>query len=358
MYKEISIEQYLQNEKRVPLLDVRSPKEFHHAHIPGAVNLPLFDDNERAIVGITYKKQGRNEAILKGLEIVSPKIVGFVSEAKTFAENGENDKIFLHCWRGGMRSKSMATLFDFAGIKTEVIKGGYKSYRRAVKKTFRQKFSIVILGGKTGSAKTKILHALKDSGEQILDLEKLANHKGSAFGDLGEDKQPSTEMFENFLFEGLIKLDAEKRIWVEDESHTIGSVFLPEDFWQQMRDAPVVYCEFPAEERINYLISEYGNFEKEKVIAAVQKITKRLGGENAKAALEAYSAGDLHAATGIVLKYYDKTYNYGLSKRNQENILKIEMEKIQPEENAKRIISEIKNFTAKFAVKNPQRIPL
>ncbi len=336
MFKEISIEQYLHSEEKVPVIDVRSPKEFNHAHIPDAINLPLFTDDERALVGITYKNEGREIAILKGLEIVGPKMSEMLREVLTLRE--DLTKITIHSGRGGMRSKSMATLFDFAGIQTEVIKGGYKRYRNEARKLFSQEWQIIILGGRTGSAKTKILHALKLLGEQVIDLENLANHKGSAFGDLGEDPQPTTEMFENLLFEELRNLDPEKRIWIEDESHLIGTVFIPEPFWQKMRVAPVAYCDFPVEERINYLVNTYGDFDKDGVINSVNKIKKRLGGQHAKAALENFEAGNLSEATKIVLVYYDKSYDHGLSLRNADSIHKIELQKIEPEKNAAELI--------------------
>ncbi len=337
MFKEISIEQYLNSDIKVPVIDVRSPKEFNHAHIPGAINLPLFTDEERATVGITYKSEGRDKAILKGLEIVGPKMSEMLREVLTLREDLTKN-IVVHCWRGGMRSKSIATLFDFTGIRTEVIKGGYKQYRNEARKLFAKVWDVIILGGRTGSAKTKILHALKRQGEQIIDLEQLANHKGSAFGDLGEKPQPSTEMFENLLFDELRKLNPEQRIWIEDESHLIGTVFIPEPFWQQMRTAQVIYCDFPLEERIHFLVETYGNFDKDGVINAVKKITKRLGGQHAKAAVENYEAGNLYEATKIVLVYYDKSYDYGLSIRNQALIHKVEMNKIDPEENALELI--------------------
>lgn len=371
MYKEISIEQYLNSDEKVPVIDVRSPKEFLHAHIPGAINIPLFSDEERAIVGITYKKEGRQAAILKGLEIVGPKMGEFLKRIESLTQSEalntprsrpesltssealrSAEVLTVHCWRGGMRSKSMATLFDFAGVKTQVIKGGYKRYRNEVRKLFSNEWNLIILGGRTGSAKTKILYALKNAGEQIIDLEDLANHKGSAFGDLGEEPQPSTEQFENDLFEILKKLTPEKRIWIEDESHLIGQIFIPEEFWAQMRKAPVAYCDFPLDERINYLVNTYGNFDKDGVINAVKKITKRLGGQHAKAALENYEAGNLSESTRIVLVYYDKTYDYGLSTRNPELIYKIEMRKIDPEKNAIEILNHINKVTTKEITEN------
>ncbi|MBL0281137.1 MAG: tRNA 2-selenouridine(34) synthase MnmH [Bacteroidetes bacterium] len=343
MSKEISIKEFLSSRTNTPIVDVRSPKEYQLAHIPGAINIPLFSDEERALVGTTYKHEGREKAITQGLELVGPKMAEFVAEGKRILQEHQAVYITMHCWRGGMRSKSMATLFNFAGIPTLTITGGYKVYRNAVQQSFANPLHLIVLGGKTGSAKTAILQALQQQGEQIIDLEKLANHKGSAFGQLGEDPQPSSEYFENLLFEKIQQLDSTKRIWIEDESHLIGKVFIPETFWEQMRNAQVIYCDFPIEERINYLVTTYGNFDHEGVIESVKRITKKLGGQHAKAALEAYEAGDLKKATEIVLVYYDKTYNFGLSKRNPAQVKQMDMQKIEPWENAKMLIADLFN---------------
>jgi tRNA 2-selenouridine synthase len=336
---EITITEFLNSRKRSVLIDVRSPKEYLLTHIPGAINLPLFTDSERAQVGICYKHEGRDKAISLGLELVGPKMAGFVEAGKNILQAHEADYLTMHCWRGGMRSKSMATLFNFAGIPTRTIKGGYKSYRKVVQASFAEPLSLIVLGGKTGSAKTAILQALQAQGEQIIDLEKLANHKGSAFGHLGEQPQPCSEMFENLLFETISSLHAQQRIWIEDESHLIGTVFIPETFWEQMRAATVIYCDFPVSERVNYLVNTYGNFDKAGVLESVNRITKKLGGQHAKAALEAYESGDLKKATEIVLVYYDKTYNFGLSKRNPTQVKQLNMQKIEPWENAKVLIN-------------------
>ena len=193
MSKEISIKEFLSSRTNTPIVDVRSPKEYQLAHIPGAINIPLFNDAERAMVGTTYKHEGREKAITQGLELVGPKMAEFVAEGKRILQEHQAVYITMHCWRGGMRSKSMATLFNFAGIPTLTITGGYKVYRNAVQQSFANPLHLIVLGGKTGSAKTAILQALQQQGEQIIDLEKLANHKGSAFGQLGEDPQPSSE---------------------------------------------------------------------------------------------------------------------------------------------------------------------
>lgn len=341
MAKEIPILLYLESTEKVPLIDVRSPQEYAHAHIPGAINIPLFSNEERAAVGITYKKEGQESAIQTGLQLVGPKMAEFVTAAKQVLADTQCDNLVVHCWRGGMRSKSMATLFNFAGIKTQVIKGGYKSYRQLILSTFSQPWPLIIIGGKTGSAKTAILQELEKAGEQIIDLEKLANHKGSAFGHIGEEPQPSTEMFENLLFETLQKLSIKQRIWVEDESHLIGTVFIPETFWICMRNAAVVHCDFPIEERIKYLVNTYGNYNKEELLDSVRRITKRLGGQHAKATIEFFEAGNLAEATKTVLVYYDKTYAHGLSKRDAEKIIPVSMDIINPPVNARTIIETI-----------------
>lgn len=334
MFKEQTISDFLSG--GYPIIDVRAPKEFQAGHIPGAMNIPLFDDTERAVIGTAYKREGRQSAIRKGLAITGPKMEQFLEKAYA-ASPGQ--KLAIHCWRGGMRSRSMATLFDFAGFDTRVLKGGYKAYRAAVHAQFATPLKLIILGGRTGSGKTKILQALPEQGEQIIDLEKMAHHKGSAFGDLGEEPQPSTEMFENLLFTELQKMDTGKRIWVEDESHMIGTVFIAEPFWQQMRIAPVVFCDVPVEERIRFLMENYGHYDAAGLIHAVHKITKRLGGQHAKAAIEAFEQGDLETATRTVLVYYDKTYAYGISQRLQERIHTVEMRHIHPQENAQQLIT-------------------
>ena len=320
MYKETTIQEYLSRKEKVPLIDVRSPKEFLLAHIPGAISIPLFDDEERAIVGTLYKNEGTEHATEAGLVIAGKKIPDFLEQVKNAAPGKQ---IVVHCWRGGMRSKSMATLFAFSGFKTEVIRGGYKSYRHAVKEKFLQQFFFGVIGGKTGSAKTAVLKNLKMLGEQVIDLEALANHKGSAFGDLGEESQPSTEQFENLLFEELRNMDPEKRIWLEDESHKIGSVFIPEEFWEHMSDAELFYLDIPKEKRVEYLAETYGNYPSENVEASLLKIRKKLGGQHYNEALAAFHAGDLKKATEIVLVYYDKTYDYSLERRTRKTVHRI-----------------------------------
>src|SRR5674476_280012 len=194
--QKINILKFLELSEITPIADVRSPSEFKSGHMPGAVNIPLFDDGERAAVGTKFKKEGRLPAILEGLKYTGPEMSSKLENALKIAKNG---KLLVHCWRGGMRSEAMAWLFSLGDIKAEVLDGGYKSYRHHILESLSGKRNMIVLGGMTGSSKTHILKYLKTTGQQIVDLEGLANHKGSAFGALGQPAQPSTEQFANIL---------------------------------------------------------------------------------------------------------------------------------------------------------------
>ena len=312
---------FLKLADRLPVMDVRSPKEFAQGHIPGAINIPLFNDEERATVGITYARSGNQDAILKGLEIVGPKLQGFVRTAKEAAPGGE---ILVHCWRGGMRSEAMAWLFNFSGIKTNILEGGYKAFRRHIREAFEKGPDLLLLGGMTGSGKTEILRLLREQGEQVIDLEELAHHKGSAFGALGEPVQPTTEQFENDLALQWLALDPGKPVWVEDESLNIGKVVIPEVFFKRMGSSRLFLLELSFERRVSRLIGEYGTFDTKILSALVEKISKRMGGKQAKKATDSLMNHDLKKAVEIVLPYYDETYTYSLKTRENLDITAID----------------------------------
>jgi tRNA 2-selenouridine synthase len=340
MVKHIDIEEFLALSENVPIIDVRSPKEYLHAHIPVAFNIPLFDDTEREKVGTLYKQKGRDEAILCGLELVGPKLGNLVREAKKLSTD---NKILVHCWRGGMRSASMAWLLGTAGMNVKVLTGGYKTYRRNVKSLFQKQSNIVILGGMTGSGKTEILAELKKLNEQVVDLEGLANHKGSAFGALGQEEQSSTEQFENLLFNEWKKLNLENPIWLEDESQAIGKIRIPEEVFIQMHENQLINIIIPKHLRIQRLLKEYGNFDKELLISSVLKIKKRLGGLNTSLAIDSINNQQIDKAIDFSLTYYDKAYQFGLSKRNPDKIRNLELKQIDPKENAAIILNFYKN---------------
>lgn len=312
---------------QVPILDVRSPGEFKRAHIPNALSLPLFTDEEREKVGICYKHQGKEKAVELGLEFVGPKLVNFVKYAKKVAFEGE---ILVHCWRGGMRSASMAWLLETAGLKVFLLEGGYKSYRNFVLKIQSEPLPLRVLGGKTGSGKTELLREMKNAGFQVIDLEDLAKHRGSAFGHFGLEEQPSSEHFENLLCHEILQLNLEDPIWVEDESRHIGKVFMDLEFYNQLRKAPVLFLDISAEFRLPHLVEVYANYPKEMIVNALDKIKKRLGGNWHQAALQALKEDNFYEVGKISLTYYDKAYLFGLEQRENPHIKKVEIHSINP----------------------------
>ena len=235
-------------------------------------------------------------------------------------------KIYLYCWRGGMRSAGVAWLLDLYGFKVFTLKGGYKSFRNFILQQFeREDLNIQLLGGYTGSGKTQILLQKRAQGERVIDLEGLASHKGSAFGNLGMPDQPSQEMFENLLGYKLFKYaEIGKTIWMEDESQRLGHVNIPHPLLQKMVQAPIQFTDYSFEERLERIVEEYGGHSIESLINATQRIQKRLGGLNTKNTILYLRQGNIKEAFSILLKYYDKQYDKAILKKSgltsQQNI--------------------------------------
>lgn len=322
------------------LIDVRSPAEFEKGHIPGAQNLPLFGNKDRERVGTVYKREGRESAVSLGLKIVGPKLHEFVSQAKSLSSG---KPLLLYCWRGGMRSESLAWLLRTATFEVSVIAGGYKSFRREAHRMISEDGELYVLGGYTGSAKTEILSELQKKGAHIIDLEGLAKHKGSAFGGLTGDRQPSTEHFLNLLWAEWVKIPKNASVWIEDESRTIGSVWIPETLHQRIKGGKVIVLNKTRLERANFLAQDYGGLDQAVLKQGFEKIETRLGGQNVKAAIEAIDRGALAEAAEIALAYYDKTYDYGLSKRDQSNLKPFNVQHKSPAEIADILLSLVNN---------------
>lgn len=337
MTSSLTVSEFLQKAGTLPVIDVRSPGEYDHAHIPGAVNIPLFDNEERAKVGIRYKQAGKDLAVLLGLELIGPKLADFVRQSKKLNPAGK--EVLVHCWRGGMRSGSFAWLLQTAGLSVSTLEGGYKAYRNAVLDTFARPWNLVVLGGKTGSGKTDILHELARQGEQIIDLETLAHHKGSSYGAIGQSPQPSSEQFENELHREITKLHANRRIWLEDESKNIGTCFIPHSLWLQMRAAPVAFLDVPKPVRIERLVREYTGISHELLVEATERIRKRLGNDVTKHALAALSRQDYATVADVTLTYYDKAYLYGLSQRGPEMVYTLPVAEDNPAQTARQLIA-------------------
>lgn len=318
MLSEISIESYLNGYHHIPVVDVRSPAEFEKGHIPGAVNIPLFSNEERAHVGTVYKQRSQDEAYRIGYEYVTPKLQWFIDEARSKAPDG---RVVVHCWRGGMRSKAFAKHLSDNGFDSVfTIKGGYKSFRRLVLGYFDQPYVLHVLGGYTGSGKTRLLKVMEQSGFQVADLEGMAHHKGSAFGGIGQGDQPSSEQFENDLFDKWRHFDLSKPIWLEDESQNIGHVNIPNNLYVRMKESDVFFLDIPREARAQLLVEEYACQKTEQLEAAIHRISKRLGGLETQNALKSLTEKNYHEVALITLHYYDKTYLKGLRKRPEERI--------------------------------------
>ena len=336
MIETLDVISFLKLANTVPVIDVRTPLEYEHAHIIGAQNLPIFSNEERVKVGTTYKKQGRENAILLGFDITGPKWSGFIKDALEIAPD---KRIMIHCWRGGMRSGAMAWALNLYGFEVYLLEGGYKKYRNWVLAQFSENYPILILGGMTGSGKTQILEKLKDQGHQVIDLEALACHQGSSYGSMGRLIQPSQEQFENLIAAELDKVDRNTPLWLEDESLSIGKCFIPNQLFFQMRKAPVLQVVVPDQKRVDFLVKEYGALEQEFLIESTSRIRKRLGPEQTRNAIEAIQNNEMDTFIKIVLTYYDKTYANGQSKRSKDDIYPIACTSAEPLENSRLLLN-------------------
>ena len=298
-----------------PILDVRSPGEYAQGHLPDAVSFPLFSDDERARVGTCYKQQGKETAIELGLELVGPKMAGLVKQAKVLAPER---RVRVHCWRGGMRSGSVGWLLETSGLEVKLLAGGYKSFRQWVRSTLATHRHVVVVGGMTGTGKTDILHALRQLGEQVLDLEGLANHRGSSYGALMLPPQPSTEQYENLIAEQWLEFGPQRPVWIEAESFRVGTCRVPSETMAQMEAAHTVEVIRSESERLDILVDVYGQANPDELIAATQRLEKRLGGLRTQEAVQHIKRGELAAAAAIILTYYDRTYRHDLDRRGKQ----------------------------------------
>ncbi|HHV04009.1 MAG: tRNA 2-selenouridine(34) synthase MnmH [Bacteroidales bacterium] len=364
MTEPISVEEFLKRSVTTPVADVRTPAEYEKGHIPRAFLFSLFSDAERAEVGTLYVQQGRTAAVLKGLELTGPRLEAMArcgleiarggpgtvaqvqspgakeqkSAAKVESSSPGNPgasgaltahgasgaasggSLLFYCWRGGMRSASVAWLMESVGIRCYTLEKGYKAYRNHVLGFFEHlPHPLKVLGGLTGSGKTERLRQMAGAGEQVIDLEGLAGHKGSAFGNLGLPPQPSTEHFQNLLFDAFSHLDPERPVWVEDESKNVGKCSLPDGLWKKMQQADFYFLPASDQERIDRLMKEYAGFNAGLLEQAILKIEKRLGFDQCRKAVEACRKGDTGAALVICLTYYDKAYKDQLETRKKNN---------------------------------------
>lgn len=318
----VDIQEFL-NSDTATAIDVRSPGEFRQGHIPSALNVPLFDDAQRHEVGTLYKQAGRSAAMIRGLQIAGENAGRFL---QAINELGVDKRCFVHCWRGGMRSEGFTWFLRGCEFEPRRIKGGYKAYRRFVHQCFAEPRRLIILAGDSGAGKTRILQELRENGQQVIDLEGLANHRGSAFGGIGQPEQPTVEQFENHLFDVWRNLDPQRPIWLECESRSVGKVFLPQPLWDQMGQAPAVFLEVDRAHRVEFLVQEYGDLPMEEFELAIRKIAKRLGGDRLQAGLQALANNDLRTFAGIALDYYDRAYRKSQTQHPRSQMKRIQLQ--------------------------------
>lgn len=340
------------NPSQYLLIDVRSPAEYEHAYIPNAVNIPIFNNEERATIGTAYKQQNRQVAIKLGLESFGPNMVAIINQVQHFIttlHKPEGQQIIVHCWRGGMRSSAVAWLLNFYGFNATIVIGGYKQYRNWVLNQFAIAYNFRVISGNTGSGKTEVLEALNAMGEPIVNLEKLAGHKGSAFGNIEGIPQPSQEYFENMLAHDLYN-NKDKTIWIEDESQRIGHVNLPATLYAQKQNAPHYILAIAFAERLNYITTQYGKYPKQLLIDATLRITKRLGGLDAKNAIDFLQDDDIQNGFEILLQYYDRVYTKALNKKTTPHNLHITLpcNTVNDKENAQKLLTIINPTTTQW----------
>jgi tRNA 2-selenouridine synthase len=343
--KKIEIEDFLELAKHHPVLDVRSPGEYLHAHIPAAHSFPLFSDEERKVVGTTYKQLSREEAIKIGLDYFGPKMREMVEHAESIAKNSETKTLLVHCWRGGMRSAAIAWLLDLYGFEVYLLIGGYKVFRNWVL-TYFEKYDLplTVIGGYTGSGKTEILQALEAKGELVIDLEGIAGHRGSAFGNLGLPEQPGVEQVENSLaiylqnIKSQLNSSDKKWIWVEDESRRIGNINLPEAFHKNLKSSPFIFLKVPFENRLDNIVRIYGEFPVDRLEDSILRIRKRMGNDQNSLAINLLKENDIKGCFAILLTYYDRYYLKS-SFQYERKSLEIDPKTYVPEDIAEHLIS-------------------
>ena len=303
------------------VIDVRSPSEFLDDHIPGAVNMPVLSDVERADIGTVYKQQSSFLARKKGAALVARNIAGHLDNQ--LKKVGPDFSPLIHCWRGGQRSRAFAQICSEIGWKSYTLKGGYKSYRRSVLRDLEEiatTLVFIVIAGRTGSGKTDILKELMHEGAQVLDLEGLAVHRGSLLGKIENRLQPSQRLFESNLCSDLLKFNLKKPIYVESESSKIGNVQIPKDVWKQIVAAPMISIITPASNRATYLLSEYKHLMVD--ISDLNKLvfgmTQRHGQARTKVWRDLIKAKNWQSLAENLLKtHYDPAYDKSILRHNR-----------------------------------------
>ena len=311
MVAEYEYEKLLERKEKMIFIDVRSPKEYAEGHIPGAVNIPVFSDIEREKVGIIYKKAGKREATREAVKIVGLKVYDIYRKFEEILEKGT--KLVIYCARGGMRSSTVAALFKELSLPVLKLSKGYKGYRAYVNKALPEiikKMRFIVLYGKTGSGKTKILKELQEKGCNVLDLEGCANHRGSLLGSIGLGREYSQKYFESLVLESLLSFRTET-VFVEGESQRIGNIVIPIYLYKAILNGEKIYIETDVHRRIDIIKEEYlkEGYDKEEIIKAVHKLSRYIGEKQTEEFIGNIKDNRFDTVIkDLIEKYYDRVY--------------------------------------------------
>lgn len=306
-------------------VDVRTPLEFDEDHISGAINVPLLSNEERAEIGTIHKTEGPHPARVRGLEMVAHKLPALVA---AIADQAGGRPVLVYCWRGGLRSRTVTSVLTLTGYRAFQLKGGYKSFRQHVIDyflPFKPPAPLVVIHGMTGIGKTSFIVGLKKEHFTVIDLEGLACHRGSAFGELGLEQKVSQKRFETLLWDEFRSAPTGKPIIVEGESKRIGKLYLPGEMYEVMQMSRKIWCEASLETRVQRLLDEYGCEEyREGMENSLKRIGRRLGGEKYSELSRLLERWELESFTTELIKhYYDKLY-YKEKNWNADRVISLE----------------------------------
>lgn len=336
------------NKKFDTIIDVRSPLEFAEDHIVGAINCPVLSDLERQKVGTIYKKESSFKAKIIGSSLTAKNIAFHIEN--NFMEKKGSWQPLIYCWRGGQRSKAFSIVLSEVGWRTNQLKGGYKEYRNQVINfldNIGPKLKITLISGKTGSAKTKILKSIENEGGQILDLEGLANHKGSLLGKIPDLIQPSQKFFESLIFNKIQKLNLKDKIYIEAESSKIGNIHIPKSIWKKMINSPRIEISANVELRAKFLVSDYDYMCNDPTL--INPIIKGLKNRLSKNLFDEWTnlidrKKWLDLTKSFLENHYDPSYSSNTIKNDRKVIKKITATSLNN--------SDIKDIAKKILNKN------
>lgn len=306
-----SYEELLKKNRKLVFIDVRSPMEYKEAHIPGAVNVPVFSDIERKVIGTLYKEQGKKEAIKEALKVAGPKVYDIYMEIEKYIK--KNTEIVVYCSRGGMRSSTIVSLFKEFSLPIVKLSKGYKGYRQYLNEKLPEmigKIEFISLYGKTGSGKTKILKILEEKGYDVLDLEECANHRGSLLGDIGLGERYSQKFFESQVLKRILSFRTNTVI-VEGESRRIGNIVMPMYLYDKILNSRKILIETQLKKRIGIIKEEYlkENYSKEEIISCLWKLEKYIEEKQITEHVENVKKDEFDIVIrNLIEKYYDKVY--------------------------------------------------